>query len=123
MFTALRGGIIDEGALLRALESGKVAGAALDVFEKEPPDMDHPLLRHERVIPTPHLGASTEEAQVNVALDVADQIVAVLNGRPPRSAVNMPAPALLERRRLVAMLQDPTRCRQSVRAEVLEGQR
>ena len=86
-----RGGIIDEAALLRALESGKVAGAALDVFEKEPPDMANPLLHHERVVPTPHLGASTEEAQVNVAVDVADQILAVLNGRPPRSAVNMPA--------------------------------
>ncbi len=86
-----RGGIIDEAALLRALESGKVAGAALDVFEKEPPAPDHPLVAHERVIATPHLGASTEEAQVNVALDVADQILAVLQGRPPRSAVNMPA--------------------------------
>lgn len=86
-----RGGIIDEGALLRALESGKVAGAALDVFEQEPPPADSPLIAHPRVIPTPHLGASTQEAQVNVALDVADQIVAILDGRPPRSAVNMPA--------------------------------
>jgi D-3-phosphoglycerate dehydrogenase / 2-oxoglutarate reductase len=86
-----RGGIVDEGALLRALESGKVAGAALDVFEQEPPPKDLPLISHARVIATPHLGASTEEAQVNVALDVADQILAVLDGRPPRSAVNMPA--------------------------------
>jgi D-3-phosphoglycerate dehydrogenase len=86
-----RGGIIDEGALLRALESGKVAGAALDVFEQEPVPSDSPLVVHPRVIGTPHLGASTEEAQVNVALDVADQILAVLDGRPPRSAVNMPA--------------------------------
>ena len=86
-----RGGILDEAALLVALESGKVAGAALDVFEQEPPPPDYPLLRHPHVLPTPHLGASTEEAQVNVALDVADQIVAVLEGRPPRSAVNLPA--------------------------------
>lgn len=86
-----RGGIIDEGALLRALESGRVAAAALDVFEQEPPPADTPLVHHPRVISTPHLGASTEEAQVNVALDVADQILAILDGRPPRSAVNMPA--------------------------------
>lgn len=86
-----RGGIIDEAALLRALQSGKVAGAALDVFEKEPPAPDNPLLTHPQVITTPHLGASTEEAQVNVAVDVADQIVAILGGKPPRTAVNMPA--------------------------------
>lgn len=86
-----RGGIVDEGALLRALDSGKVAGAALDVFEKEPVPADHPLVNHANVVPTPHLGASTQEAQVNVALDVVDQILQVLNGLPPRSAVNMPA--------------------------------
>jgi D-3-phosphoglycerate dehydrogenase / 2-oxoglutarate reductase len=85
-----RGGIIDEAALLRALEEGKVAGAALDVFEEEPPK-DSPLIGHPRVVGTPHLGASTEEAQINVALDVADQILVVLDGGPPRSAVNMPA--------------------------------
>ncbi len=86
-----RGGIIDESALLAALNSGKVAGAALDVFEQEPPPPDHPLLRHPNVIATPHLGASTEEAQVNVAVDVAEQILAVLQGQPPRTAVNLPA--------------------------------
>ena len=86
-----RGGIIDEEALLRALEAGKVAGAALDVFEQEPLPPGSPLVAHPNVIATPHLGASTEEAQVNVALDVADQILAILDGLPPRSAVNMPA--------------------------------
>lgn len=86
-----RGGLVDEDALLEALESGKAAGAALDVFAKEPPDADHPLLRHERVICTPHLGANTEEAQINVSLDIAEQVLAVLDGRPPRTAVNMPA--------------------------------
>lgn len=86
-----RGGIIDEAALVRALDSGKVAAAAVDVFEKEPPPPDHPLVHHPKVLATPHLGASTEEAQVNVAVDVADQIVSILNGNPPRSAVNMPA--------------------------------
>jgi D-3-phosphoglycerate dehydrogenase len=86
-----RGGIIDEQALLRALESGKVEGAAVDVFEKEPVPTDHPLVHHPKVVATPHLGASTEEAQVNVALDVVEQILQVLDGLPPRSAVNMPA--------------------------------
>ena len=61
-----RGGILDEQALLRALESGKVGGAALDVFEQEPVPADHPLVHHPKVVPTPHLGASTQEAQVNV---------------------------------------------------------
>jgi D-3-phosphoglycerate dehydrogenase len=86
-----RGGIIDEDALQRALEAGIVAGAALDVFSEEPPPPDLPLLQDVRVVVTPHLGASTEEAQVNVALDVAEEILTVLDGRPPRSAVNMPA--------------------------------
>lgn len=85
-----RGGIIEEAALMRALEDGKVAGAALDVFEEEPPK-ESPLIGHPRVVGTPHLGASTEEAQINVALDVADQILIVLEGGPPRTAVNMPA--------------------------------
>jgi D-3-phosphoglycerate dehydrogenase len=86
-----RGGIIDEASLIRALDSGKVIAAAVDVFEKEPPPMDHPFILHPNVLATPHLGASTEEAQVNVAIDVADQIVDILDGKPPRSAVNMPA--------------------------------
>jgi D-3-phosphoglycerate dehydrogenase len=86
-----RGGIIDEAALLAALESGKVAAAGLDVFQQEPPPGDSPLVNHPRVIPTPHLGASTVEAQVNVAVDVAEQILGVLQGGVPRAAVNMPA--------------------------------
>jgi D-3-phosphoglycerate dehydrogenase len=85
-----RGGIVDEAALQQALGSGQVAGAALDVFSQEPP-VDSPFAGDPRVVMTPHLGASTREAQVNVALDVADQILAVLAGRPPRSAVNLPA--------------------------------
>jgi D-3-phosphoglycerate dehydrogenase len=91
LINCARGGIVVESALVRALELGRVAGAALDVFEQEPPSPDHPLLRRPNVIATPHVGASTEEAQVNVALDVADQILAVLRGEPPRSAVNVPA--------------------------------
>lgn len=85
-----RGGIIDEKALYNALKSGKVKGAALDVFEKEPPG-DNPLLELEQVIFTPHLGASTEEAQENVSVAVAKQVVDVLMGREIRNAVNMPS--------------------------------
>jgi D-3-phosphoglycerate dehydrogenase len=70
---AARGGIIDEVALLQALENGTVRGAALDVFEEEPPAADYALLKHPRVICTPHLGASTEEAQNRVAFEIAEQ--------------------------------------------------
>lgn len=86
-----RGGIIDDAALIDALKSGKCAGAALDVYPAEPPDFDNELFSLESVVTTPHLGASTEEAQTNVAIDVAEQIVDVFQGRTARSAVNMPA--------------------------------
>lgn len=86
-----RGGIIDETALLNALDSGKVAGAAIDVWEQEPVPTDHPLAHHPLVIATPHLGASTEEAQIGVAIDIAEQIVDVMQGRAARAAVNMPS--------------------------------
>jgi D-3-phosphoglycerate dehydrogenase len=93
LINCARGGIIDEEALLKALKEGRLAGVALDVFSQEP-IRDHALLRelvsHERVVATPHLGASTEEAQVGVALDVAEQIVTVLRGGFPRAAVNAP---------------------------------
>jgi len=85
-----RGGLIDEQALARALDQGKLAGAALDVFSQEPPPPDNPLLHNDRVIVTPHLGASTEEAQVSVSVDAAQQVLAVLNGQPARYAVNAP---------------------------------
>lgn len=84
-----RGGIINEEALFQALEQGQVAGAAIDVFSKEPAG-DNILLKSDKVIATPHLGASTAEAQKNVALDVAEQIIAVLKGQPARYAVNIP---------------------------------
>lgn len=85
-----RGGIIDEEALYTALKEGRIAGAALDVFESEP--LGESALRElgQEVILTPHLGASTAEAQVNVAVDVAEQIRDVLLGLPARSAVNIP---------------------------------
>ena len=85
-----RGGIIDEVALAEALRSGHIGGAAVDVFTSEPIPADNPLLGAPNILLTPHLGASTHEAQVNVAFDVADQIVAVLAGGAARYAVNAP---------------------------------
>jgi D-3-phosphoglycerate dehydrogenase len=91
-----RGGIIDEAALLEALRTGHIGAAALDVFEGEP-EPNPELVRLPNVIATPHLGASTSEAQEAVAIDAAEQIRDVLQGRPPRSPVNVPslAPELL----------------------------
>jgi D-3-phosphoglycerate dehydrogenase len=83
-----RGGIVDEEALLKALESGKVAGAALDVFIKEPPG-DNPLFKHPKFIATPHLGASTEEAQEKVAKQIGEQLVDFFKGRGIAGAVNI----------------------------------
>jgi len=93
-----RGGIVDETALAAALESGKVAGCALDVFDQEPPPPDHPLLGFDQVIATPHVGATTREAQTNVAIQIAHQVVDVLRGRAARNAVNVSTvdPELLE---------------------------
>jgi D-3-phosphoglycerate dehydrogenase len=85
-----RGGIIDEKALVEAIDAGIVAGAAFDVFEEEPPAPDHPFLHHPKIIVTPHLGASTVEAQENVAIDVSEQLLHILRGEPFKNAVNMP---------------------------------
>lgn len=85
-----RGGIIDEKALVEAIDAGIVAGAAFDVFEEEPPAPDHPFLSHPKIIVTPHLGASTVEAQENVAIDVSEQLLHILRGEPFKNAVNMP---------------------------------
>jgi D-3-phosphoglycerate dehydrogenase len=78
-----RGGIMDESALLAALNSGKVAGAALDVFEKEPPGLTE-LVSHPRVIGTPHIGAQTAEAQSRAAEDIASEVLAALQGKSLR---------------------------------------
>ena len=86
---AARGGVIDEQALYNAIEEGRVAGAAIDVFTEEPAK-DNILLKSDKVIATPHLGASTAEAQTTVAVDVAEQVLTVLKGRPARYAVNAP---------------------------------
>jgi len=90
LLNVARGGIIHEAALAEAVKAGKVAGAAVDVFTAEPIDPQNPLLGDPRIITTPHLGASTAEAQERVAVDVAEQIVDVLGGRPARYAVNAP---------------------------------
>jgi D-3-phosphoglycerate dehydrogenase len=86
-----RGGVVSEAALVEAIRKGKVAGAALDVFEKEPLPADHPLLGLDQVVLTPHLAASTEEAQSGVALAIAQQIADVLVRGVVRNAVNVPS--------------------------------
>ncbi len=85
-----RGGLVNEEALYQAIKSGKVRGAALDVFEKEPPEKN-PLLALEQVIATPHLGAATQEAQENVGVSVAQQVADALLERGIRNAVNLPS--------------------------------
>lgn len=94
-----RGGLVDEAALKAALDSGHVAGAALDVFEVEPAKA-HPLFGHERVVATPHLGASTTEAQENVALQVAEQISDYLLTGAITNAINMPSISAEDAKRL-----------------------
>ena len=90
LINAARGGIVNEAALYEALSTGRLAAAAADVFETEPPG-ENPLLTLPNFIATPHLGASTAEAQVSVAFDVAEEVAAVLAGDLPRFAVNAPA--------------------------------
>jgi len=91
-----RGGLIDEDALYEALSDGSIAGAALDVFSEEPPPADHKLLQLEQVIVTPHLGASTKEAQEGVAFTVAEQMRDYLLTGALRGAVNVPAVGIKE---------------------------
>ncbi|RMF98298.1 MAG: phosphoglycerate dehydrogenase [Candidatus Schekmanbacteria bacterium] len=102
-----RGGTVDEDALLEALNDGRVAGAALDVFEEEPPKkLD--IVKHENVICTPHLGASTVEAQSNVAIAIAEQISDYLLNGTIRNAVNFPSiePQLAEKTNIFIELGD-----------------
>jgi D-3-phosphoglycerate dehydrogenase len=87
-----RGGVIDEEALLEALESGHLGGAALDVFAEEPPK-DLRLVRHKRVVATPHLGAQTAEAQERISIETAQMVLAALSGSPDVAAVNGPFPS------------------------------
>lgn len=91
VFNCARGGIIDEAALIDALNSGKVAAAGLDVYEDEPPPEESPLRKIENLVLTPHLGASTQEAQENVGIEVARQMIEALKGGMVRNALNMPS--------------------------------
>jgi D-3-phosphoglycerate dehydrogenase len=91
IFNCARGGIIDENALIAALKSGKVAAAGLDVYEDEPPPADSELRTLPNVVTTPHLGASTAEAQESVGIEIAEQVIDVLAGGVVRNAVNMPS--------------------------------
>jgi len=84
-----RGGIVDEKALFEAIEEGRVAGAAIDVFTEEPAK-ESSLFKSDKILVTPHLAASTAEAQTTIALDIAEQVIAVLQGQPARYAVNTP---------------------------------
>ncbi|MBW2688989.1 MAG: phosphoglycerate dehydrogenase [Deltaproteobacteria bacterium] len=86
-----RGGIINEDAMLNALESGKVAGAAFDVWSEEPPNSEtlKKMIAHPRMVVTPHLGANTFEAQTNVAVDVSREILNLIDGKPVENAVNI----------------------------------
>nr|GMC53899.1 D-3-phosphoglycerate dehydrogenase 2, chloroplastic [Ipomoea batatas]GMC55756.1 D-3-phosphoglycerate dehydrogenase 2, chloroplastic [Ipomoea batatas] len=90
LINVARGGVIDEDALVRALDSGAVAQAALDVFAVEPPPKDSKLVQHENVTVTPHLGASTKEAQEGVAVEIAEAVVGALKGELSATAVNAP---------------------------------
>jgi D-3-phosphoglycerate dehydrogenase len=90
LINCARGGIVNEYALVDAINDGIVAGAAFDVFEEEPPTMEHPFLNNPKIIVTPHLGASTVEAQENVAIDVSEEVLHILRDEPFKNAVNMP---------------------------------
>jgi D-3-phosphoglycerate dehydrogenase len=91
LINCARGGIVNEEALADALRSGRLAGAAVDVFVEEPPPKNHPLLQLDQVICTPHLGAATDEAQVNVSIAIAEQVVDFLLNNVTRDAVNVPS--------------------------------
>ncbi|MCR3921701.1 MAG: phosphoglycerate dehydrogenase [Firmicutes bacterium] len=106
LINCARGGLIDEAALCEALQTGKIAGAAIDVFEEEPATCN-PLCELKNIIVTPHLGASTAEAQINVAVQVAEQVLNALSGEPLVSAVNVsviPAETMAEVRPFIPLM-------------------
>jgi len=111
-----RGGLIDEEAIVKAIKTGKIAGAAFDVFDKEPLT-DSPLFKEDKIIVTPHLGASTVEAQTGVAKDVAAEVLAVLQGQFSKYAVNAPhiAPELAPFMRVAANIGN-------LASQLMEGQ-
>ena len=89
LVNAARGGLVDGDAVARSLDAGHLRSAAIDVYDVEPPAPDHPLVGHDKVIHTPHLGASTAEAQRSVAIEIADQVLAALRGEHIRNGVNL----------------------------------
>jgi D-3-phosphoglycerate dehydrogenase / 2-oxoglutarate reductase len=89
LINTARGGIVDEGALVAALDSGKIAGAAIDVFEKEPPD-DRTLGEHPRVISAPHMAGLTNEARYRLGIGASERILCALRGEMPANVVNQP---------------------------------
>jgi len=91
LINCARGGIIDEAALIKALQEKRIAGAALDVYDVEPPDFQSPLFKLDNCITTPHLGASTTEAQLNVAIEIAHAVKDALSGAGIRNAANFPS--------------------------------
>lgn len=91
LINCARGGIIEEQALIKALQEKRIAGAALDVYDVEPPDFNSPLFKLDNCVTTPHLGASTSEAQVNVAIEIAHAVKDALSGRGIRNAANFPS--------------------------------
>lgn len=95
-----RGGIINEDDIVEALNSGKVSSAAFDVYTQEPPDFEHPLFKHPKVILTPHLGASTEEAQEKVAIQISEQIIDVFQSKDFRGVINASALSLIGNKEL-----------------------
>jgi D-3-phosphoglycerate dehydrogenase len=109
VINAARGGVLDESALIAALTSGHVAGAALDVFDQEPLPADHPLRKLPNVVLTPHLGASTEEAQLNVAVEIAESVRAALLHGDYSRAVNASLVGGDRLRRLKPVLELATR--------------
>lgn len=90
LVNAARGTLVDAAAVRAGLDSGKIKAAAIDVYATEPPPADHPLLNHPQVVHVPHLGASTVEAQRNVAIQIVDQVLDALRGTEIRNAVNLP---------------------------------
>lgn len=89
LINTARGGIVDEAALYEALKTGKLAGAALDVFEKEPPPPDHPLFTLDNFVATPHIGGSTDGAQLRIALTMAEDLLRVIKGEKPVNIVRV----------------------------------
>jgi len=111
-----RGGLVDEEAIVKAIRTGKLAGAAFDVFTNEPVT-DSPLFREDKIIVTPHLGASTVEAQTSVARDIAEEVLVVLQGQFSKYAVNAPhiAPELVPFMKLAATMGN-------LASQLMEGQ-